>query len=169
MDEAITGGPLRFLLPRKDLYYSTQSRIMSLQRRTLLQVVTGVGVGLTGCSSIQGTEGTTTETPTDSADANPEAQDIHVVIHNQLSHAITASVELSTEQTVLVDDEKTIEPNGFTSLDSGIDETGHYDLKVILDDREKEISFEMDEYDLEMGSNILFWIDENEIRYGIED
>jgi hypothetical protein len=139
---------------------------MSLQRRAFLQVATGVGVGLTGCSSI---EGTGTETPTDSTDASPEGQPIHVVIHNHLSQAITVTVNLSTEQTVLVDTEATIEPDGSTSLDTGIDETGQFDLKVVSDNRKKEISFEVEEYDLEMGSNIIFWIEEDEIRYGIEE
>lgn len=142
---------------------------MALQRRTLLQAATGVAIGLAGCSSSEGTDGTSTETPTDSANANPAAQEIHVVIHNQLSQAITVSVTLSTERTVLVDDEATVDPNGYTGFDTGIDETGRYDLEVVLDDREKGISFEVDEYDLEMGSNIIFWIDDDEIRYGIED
>lgn len=169
MDVAIPGGRLTFFPPRKSLYIFTQSQIMALQRRMLLQVVTGVGVGLAGCSSIEGTEGTPTETPTDSADLNPEAQDIHVTIHNHLSQAITVSVELSTERTVLVNDEVTVDPNGFGGLDTGIDETGQYDLTVKLDDRDKEISLEVTDYDLEMGSNIVFWIDEDQIRYGIED
>lgn len=142
---------------------------MALQRRILLQFVIGVGVGLAGCSSIEGTDGTSTDTPTDSADVNPMAQDIYVVIHNQLSQAITVSVALSTTHTVLVDDETPIQPNGFTSLDSGINETGQYDLKVMLDDHEKVISFGIDDYDLEMGSNIIFWIGEDDIRYGIEE
>lgn len=142
---------------------------MALQRRTLLQVVTGVGVGLAGCSSIQDADGSTTETPTNSVDLNPEAQDIHVDIHNHLSQAITVSVELSTERTVLVDDEVSVEPNGVGGLDTGIDETGEYTLELVLDDRDKEISFEVTDYDLEAGSNIVFWIDEDRIRYGIED
>ena len=76
---------------------------------------------------------------------------------------------LSTGQTVLVDDEVTIEANGFTSLDTGIDETGQYDLRVAVDGRKRAIAFEMNEYDLERGSNIIFWIDEDVIRYGIEE
>lgn len=166
MEEATTGGQLTFFFPIKGLSYFIQSRIMALQRRVLLQIATGVGVGLAGCSSL---EGTNTESPTDSTDATPETQDIHVVIHNHLSQAIPVTVNLSTEQTVLVDVETTIEPNGVTSLDTGITETGHFDLKIISDDRQKETSFEIEEYDLEMGSNIIFWVDEDEIRYGIEE
>lgn len=142
---------------------------MALHRRTLLQVATGVSIGLVGCTGSEGIDGTETETPTGPADPGPEPQDIYVVIHNQLSQAITASVELSTEQTVLVDDEATIEPNGFTSVDTGIDETGRYDLEVVVDGREKGFSFDVDEYDLGMGSNIIFWVDKDDIRYGIED
>lgn len=140
---------------------------MALQRRTLLQVTTGVGVGFSGC--IQGTGGTDTETPTDTDDVNPEPEDIHIVTHNQLPEAITASVHLSTEQSVLVDDEATIKPNGFTGFDTGIDETGEYTLKVAIDDRVDEGTVEVEEYDLEAGSNIIFWVDEDSIRSGMED
>ena len=160
---------MTFFLPRKSLCYFSQSRTIALQRRTLLQIVTGIGGGLAGCSSNQGTEGTQTETPTDSPAPNPEAQNIHVDLHNHLSQAITVSVELSTEQKVLINDEVSLEPNGFGSLDTGIDETGQYDLKVMVDDREKEISFEITDYDLEAGSNIVLWIDEDKIRYGMEE
>lgn len=163
------GYRLSFFSPRKGLRHFSQLRIMALQRRTLLQVATGIGVGLTGCGSNQGTDGAPTETPTDSADLNPEAHDIHVDIHNHLSQAITVSVELSTEQTVLVDDEVIVDPNGFGGLDTGIDETGQYNLKVMFDDRNKEIPLEVTDYDLETGSNIIFWIEEDKIRYGIED
>lgn len=142
---------------------------MALQRRTLLQVATGFGAGLAGCSSTQGTDGTPTETPTDSDVANPAAEDIYVVIHNQLPQAITVSVHLSTEQSVLIDDEAAIEMNEFTGFETGINEKGQFDLRVTFDDREKEVSFEVNEYDLEMGSNIIFWIDEDDIRYGVED
>lgn len=142
---------------------------MALQRRTLLQVATAVGLGLAGCSSIGGTDGTNTATPTDSVDTNTGAEEIHVVVHNQLSEAVTVAVTLSTDQPVLVDDEMTIAANEFTGFDTGIDETGHYRLEVPLDDRETEITFEVDDHDLERGPNILFWIDEDEIRYGIED
>ena len=109
------------------------------------------------------------ETPTDSANTKPEPEDIHLVIHNQLSEAITAFVHLSTEQSVLVDDEATIEPSAFAGLDTGIDETGVYALKVTVDDRVDEGTVEVEEYDLEAGSNIVFWIDEESIRSGMED
>ena len=71
---------------------------MALQRRTLLQVATGVGGFLAGCTGSEGTDRTRTETPTESAHLGPEPQDIHVVIHNHLSHAVTAAVELSTDK-----------------------------------------------------------------------
>lgn len=141
---------------------------MALQRRTLLQIVTGIGVGLAGCSSDRGTERTPTETPTASTDAHPESEDIHIVIHNQLPEAITASVHLSTEQSVLVDDEATIEPNELAGFDTGIDETGEYTFKVAIDDRVDEGPVEIEEYDLEFGSNIIFWVDEDSIRSGME-
>lgn len=141
---------------------------MALQRRTLL-VVTGVGIGLAGCSGSRGTDGTRTGTPTDPADSDPEAQDVHVVVHNHLSRAVTASVTLSADGTVLVDDEVTVEPNGVASVDTGIDETGRYAIVVGADDRDAELSFTVDQYDLEMGSNVVFWIDEDDIRYGTED
>lgn len=142
---------------------------MALQRRTLLSVVSVVGVGLAGCAGGEGPEGTETDTPTATAEPYSEPRDVHVVVHNQLSDSVTVSVELSTEGTVLVDDEATMEVRGFARFDTGIDETGRYHLVVATDDREKEITFEMDEYDLEMGSNVIFWIDEHGIRYGTED
>lgn len=140
---------------------------MALQRRTFFQAITGVGIGLPGC--IQGTDSTDTETPTETEDANPEAEDIHIVIHNQLSEPLTASVHLSTEQSVLVDDEATIEPSGFAGFDTGIDETGVYTLRVAIDDRVDEGTVEIEDYDLEAGSNIIFWVDEDRMRSGMED
>lgn len=139
---------------------------MALQRRTLLQAVTGVSIGLAGCN--QGTDATETGTPTDTENANLEAEDIHIVIHNQLSEPLTASVHLSREQTVLVDDEATIEPSGFAGFDTGIDETGVYTLKVAVDDRVDEGPVEIEEYNIETGSNIIFWVDEDSIRSGME-
>lgn len=147
---------------------------MALQRRTLLQIVTGLAVGLSGCSGSLGTDtGTspdsTAEQPSGSTAGESEPDDIHVVIHNHLPRSITASVELSTGQTAFVDDEVTIERDGFTSLDTGIDETGQYDAVVVVDDREREVPLTVEEYDLEAGSNVIFWIDEDVIRYGMED
>ena len=63
----------------------------------------------------------------------------------------------------------TIEANGFTSLDTGIDESGQYDLTVAVDGRTREITLEVEEYDLRRGSNVVFWVDEDVVRYGIEE
>jgi hypothetical protein len=142
---------------------------MTLQRRTLLQIAAGLGVGLAGCFGTGDTDGPTTKTPTESPGRNPVARDIFVDVNNHLPETITVSVELSTAQTVLLDEEATIEANGFTGFDTGIEETGQYDLTLGTDDREKELSFAVEEDDLEMGSNVVFWIDEDRIRYGIEN
>jgi hypothetical protein len=142
---------------------------MSPQRRRLLYAITGIGVGFVGCSNTEETGGRNPETPTDSAESNLGTQNIHVSIHNHLSQAIIVSVELSTERTEIIDDEVRVDANGFTSLDTEIDETGQYDINLILNNREKNISVDIVEYDLEMGSDIIFWIDEEDILYGKEE
>lgn len=139
---------------------------MALQRRTLLHVAAGAGVGLAGCSSI---DGTTTGTPTESPDPNPAAQAIHVVIHNEISQSITVSVELTSGGTALLEDRATIRPSESTGFDSGIDETGDYTLEVAVDDRVAESAVDVDEFDLDSGSNIVVRIYEDDIQYLTED
>lgn len=139
---------------------------MVLQRRTLLHVATGVGVGLAGCSSIGGT---TTGTPTDSPETNPAAQAVHVVIHNEISQSITVSVELTSEGTALLEDQATIRPSEFTGFETGIDEPGDYTLEVAGDDRVEETTLGIGAFELDSGSNIIVRIYEDEIRFLTED
>lgn len=139
---------------------------MPLQRRTLLHVATGVGIGLAGCSSI---DGPTTGTPTDSPVPNPAAQAIHVVVHNEISQSITVSVELTSGGTALLEDQATIRPSEFTGFETGIDEPGDYTLKVAREDRVEDTSFDIGAFDLDSGSDIIVRIYEDEIRFLTED
>lgn len=139
---------------------------MALQRRTLLHVATGIGVGLAGCSSI---DGTSTGTPTESPGPNPAAQAIHVVIHNEISQSITASVELTSGDSTLLEDRATIRPSEFTGFETGIDETGDYTLEIAVDDRVEEVTVDIEEFDLDSGSNIIVRVYEDEIRILTED
>lgn len=142
---------------------------MALHRRTLLHVATGIGVGLPGCSNIEGTDKTPTGTPTDSPDPNPEAQDIHLVIHNEISQSITVSVELTSGGTALLEDQTTIRPSEFAGFDTGIDETGEYTLRVAVDDRVEESTIDIGEFAIDSGSNIIVRVFEDEIQYLTED
>jgi hypothetical protein len=135
----------------------------------LMQLLTGAGIGLAGCTGIQGSEGTDTATPGDSDMSNPQEQQIFVVISNETAEPITLSIELSTEETVLLEEEMTIKPGRLTSYFTGIHDEGKYELSVVLDDRENKNTFDIEEYELETGSNILVWLEEDVIRFGKEN
>lgn len=139
---------------------------MALQRRLLLQSIIGVSVGLVGCTNSQGEEGGAT--PTETPVSTPEARKIQILLHNHRSESVIVSLELSIDGDVSLEDETTIDPNGYAVVDTGINEKGEYLLTLGVDDSEEAYSFDIDEYALEMGSNTVVWIRENEIEFGQE-
>jgi hypothetical protein len=89
--------------------------------------------------------------------------------HSQPSFRVaTASLELTTDGNVFLEDEVAIEPSRYALVNTGIDEKGEYTLTIALDGHEDSYTFDIADYDLSAGSNTVIWIREDEIEFGQE-
>ncbi|KAA9395947.1 hypothetical protein Har1130_15190 [Haloarcula sp. CBA1130] len=105
------------------------------------------------------------------AETDPDvAEDIFVVLDNETSEQATVAVSVVTGDSVVFEGETAVTPSGRKNVYPGISETGDYTLTISLGDgREQEYPFNIEEYDLQMGSNIIVTINEAEIEFSIQE
>lgn len=159
-------------------------------------VLTGVGLTLStlisGCLSeneATDTEDTTTtaeqdtgdETETDDGgdptsaetgctDRPAVAENIMIVLLNRTATEQLVHVTLSTDDDTLLDAKFTVAPNAKQPIYTGITETGQYELSIAVEDGPATSTpLSIEEYDLEMGSNLIAEIFEDKMRVMIEE
>jgi len=125
-----------------------------MQRRSLLSLSV-VLVPFAGCS----------------AETDPDvAEDIFVVLDNETPEQATVAVSVATGDSVVFEGETAVNPSDSKNVYPGISETGDYTLTITLSDgREQEYPFNIEDYDLQMGSNIIVSITETEIAFSIQE
>ena len=140
-----------------------------MDRRTILAgAAAAVSVSAAGCLQDDGvSEGGGTPT---GSDGSPErAGDVFVVLHNGAAERVPVAVTMTAGDSVHFEGRTTVEPGGMQFLYPEVTERGSYGITVSVDGLgEKQAAFEFGEYDLEMGSNVVVWIDD-EIRIGKEE
>lgn len=137
------------------------------RREALAATAAAVSLAAIGCTAGTG-DGAGGGTPTVTRGGPDASEDVFVVLHNHLGESVTVSVTVTAGDAVLFDDRVTIEGDERGALHTGITETGRYELAVAIEDgSESRATFEFREYDVEMGSNLVVWIDE-EIRLAKE-
>ena len=106
-----------------------------------------------------------------SAKTDPDfAEDIFVVLYNKSPEQATVAVSIVTDDSVVFEDETTVDPSNRKDVYPGISEVGDYTLTISLDDgRERDYPFNIEDYDLRMGSNIIVEISESEIQFFIQE
>lgn len=138
------------------------------RRGVLAATAAAVSLAATGCTAGNG-DGTGGGTPTGTRDGPDAREDVFVVLHNQFGESVTVSVTVTAGDAVMFDDQVTVGGDEMGALHTGITGTGRYELAVsVKNGSESRFTFEFREYDLEMGSNFVVWIDE-EIRLAKED
>jgi hypothetical protein len=77
---------------------------------------------------------------------------------------------LTNDGATLRDREVTAVPNGESALDTAIDQQGQYALRVAVENgSRKDHWFNIDEYDLREGSNLIVTLTQNRIEIVIQE
>lgn len=122
----------------------------------------------TGTATADG-ETSTSHSGTDTTAGADTAEKIMIVLRNRTPTEQLVHVTLSTEDDTLIDAEFTIASDARHAIDSGITEIGQYDVAITVEEGPAtSITFDVSEYDLGMGSNLIAEIFEDEIRILIE-
>lgn len=138
------------------------------RREVLVTTLAAVSLGMTGCTAGNG-DGAGGGTPTETPDELDVSEDLLILLHNHLGESVTVAVRITAEEAVVIDERITIAGDEMGTLETRITDTGRYELAVSVEEgSESRSTFEFEEYDLEMGSNFVVWIDD-EIRLGKED
>ncbi|WP_434530099.1 hypothetical protein ACODNH_02285 (plasmid) [Haloarcula sp. NS06] len=106
-----------------------------------------------------------------STETDPDvAEDIFVVLDNESPEQATVAVSVVTGDSSVFEGETAVNPSNRKNVYPGITDTGDYTLTISLGDgREQEYPFNIEEYDLRMGSNIIVSINETEIEFSIQE
>ena len=122
----------------------------STQRRAVLGSLT-VLLPAAGCFS------TPTETP-----SPPPSERIMIEVHNEGAAETTVELRLVGADRTLLDRQVSVPADGRAAIDTGIDETGEYELAAFVvggPDLAAEFTVPVDEYDLREGSNVILAVD----------
>lgn len=154
---------------------------LQLRRHFLRAGISSVAtVVLSGCLTSSGTNSSETETtsptlspttrqPTTSGTTTP-SDTIDVDFHGRESTDVTVHYTITQDSTPISEGDVQVPAGEVVSRESGITEQGTYTLTVTVADREeKSAQFDIEGYDLRMGSDLIVWIDEHEIGFGIEE
>ena len=106
-----------------------------------------------------------------SAESDPDlVEDIFVVLYNETPEQVTGAVSIITDDSVVFEDEISVDPSSRTNVYPDISETGDYTLTISLGDgREREYPLTIEDYDLRQGSNIIVEISETAIQFFIQE
>jgi hypothetical protein len=137
-----------------------------MRRRHVLSL-SGSLLPLAGCAS----PGTGTQTGTPTLESTPDhAENIFLVLHNETAERTTVAVTITTGNAVSFEAEVTVDSDEIRHVYPGITDRGEYELRVSLPDRPDQARpFDVEAYDLRMGSNVDIWISEDDVRIGIEE
>lgn len=152
-----------------------------MRRRQLLLGMTATIAGISGCTSEDRSSPTktTTEAPsptetttgthTTTDPSSDVAEDIWIVLENNTSGDVVVDLEISREDIILTD-EVTIRSDGRSEVCSKITETGEYRIDISVDNGiEESYTWNVEKYDLRMGSNVIISINDNDVRIMVEE
>lgn len=115
----------------------------------------------------------TTSAETRRTDRPDRAAKIMVVLLNQTATKQLVHVALTRgEDTreLLLESDVTVAPDVHRSIDTGITETGQYDVAITVDEGPQiSVPLDVENYDLGMGSNLIAEIFEDKLRVMIEE
>lgn len=138
------------------------------RRSVLAGAAAAASLGPAGCTAITGDD-ERRDTSTDTAREPDAVEDIFVVLHNQVGEEVTVSVTITAGDSVALEEQVAIDVDEIGTVPTGITERGRYEFSVSVEGGgESRATFEFREYDLEMGSNVVVWIDDG-IRIAKED
>ena len=168
-----------------------------MRRRQVLSALAFTSTSLTGCTApgARGTDdrtsptGTDTETWTATSEPGPDATEslateltstavvtpdpddpIAVVLQNTTEQERTVEVAITHAQETVFEKTATVAAGGLQEFDTGIAETGDYELSVsVTDGPETTVPLDIDTYDLRYGSNLLVELDTDDILILIEE
>lgn len=153
----------------------------SIQRRAFLGAVATVSA-VSGClTAPASTESATrsdvppaTDSPTATAPTTDTTTSdaIQVDVRNQDAAETTVGLRLTTGDEMLLGRRVTVPADGRRTVDSGIDETGEYELEAFVvggPDLAFESTFAIDDYDLRHGSNVVLFVDGEHIDMLLEE
>lgn len=94
---------------------------------------------------------------------------IELDCHNETDEEQTVQYSITRDSTTVSEGEVQVPARGFSSVQLDIKRMGEYELNVTVNNIDEVIyPFDIEEYDLRMGSNLVVWIYEEKIEVGME-
>lgn len=134
-----------------------------MDRRTVLTGTSlSIGMLVAGCLG---------ELPRGDEDSTPDPEEnIMVRLDNGTDRTETVSVGITREGEPFLDTEKTVAADALAYIYPDIGERGEYELTATVDaTRTATVTFHIQSYDLQMGSNLIVWISADSVEIGIEE
>lgn len=142
----------------------------SIQRRTFLGTL-ATASALAGCASVPGSSAPSSDSPT--ATAQPTQTDrIQIVVENEDAKPTTVDLHLTDGDRTLLDRQVNVPGGRREAVDTGIDDTGEYDLGAFVvggPDLAFEFTVPVEESDLRQGSNVVLLADGEHLEKGKEE
>jgi len=152
-----------------------------MRRRHVLHGIIAILTGASGCTSGDGTSPTkttteassptetTTGTQTTTAPSSDSEENIQIIFNNSTSGDVVVNLEISRES-VILSDQVTVRSDSRTEIKSKITETGQYQIEISVDNGiEESYSWNVGDYDLRMGSNVIISITQNGLTMLVEE
>lgn len=109
----------------------------------------------------------TASTPTDTPSA---AGRIMVALHNHRDAAVTLSLRVTGGAETLLETERALEAGGYEAVPSGIRAVGEYELRVETNDGvAASRTYAIGKYDVRTGSNLVVWVEPDDVELAIEE
>lgn len=110
-----------------------------------------------------------TNTPRQQVTVNP-SDPIHLDIHNDSSVEQKTSYSIIKGANVITEGKEIIPVDEYISIETHITESGKYKLNISTDNLQgSSYSFQIGDYEIRMGSNLVAWIRDNGIQIAIEE
>jgi hypothetical protein len=135
------------------------------RRGVLSTIALSISLMFAGCLDAFGGSHTATDTRTTISTATPDpVEDVMIRVDNETSQVETPHVVIRENGNSILDQKKSVDPHELVYFYPGIEQTGTYELAVTVDeDRAISYPFEIVEFDLDMGSNIIVIINSDSL------
>lgn len=114
--------------------------------------------------------GTTTPSET-STQVTPDPDDpIQIVVSNDGERSRTVTLTVTSAGGTVREATVEVDPDTVRTVDTGITTTGDYELHVVTADGvEESVPFDIEDYDIRMGSNLMVSVADDGIMVAIEE
>lgn len=111
------------------------------------------------------------ENETDGSETGPDrVETIRIVLRNFASAAKAVTVTVSGDDVTRLEEERQVEPDSQTAIDSGLSEPGGYELTVAVEDGPTTTRpFAVDGYDLSEGTDIIVEISDDDVSVVMQE